>query len=333
MWRDAEGVVRYIIRRKVGGRRYEVSTRCTALRPAMAQLARFEADPEGYDPSGGQGERLRLDLATSLAFLRWSRDEKGNSAEWVAKQKAHLAWWMERIGRLDLRRVTLKDHILPALDGVKSRRHRIEVLKAFYSWLRTERASLTAAQDPTYGALPVPQGRPEQWVRSKAIPMADHAAVMGAMVGPTRDLLTVLAGTGWHVTELHRFAVAGVVAPLPSSASTANQAHAVLVCPRRKSGEEQRTPVSADVADAARRVRKAGGFSVARFYKAVESACGAAKVAPFSPGQYRHSVATWAVEKGADPAAVAAFLGHKSPATTRRFYATLATCPKIPTLA
>ena len=54
---------------------------------------------------------------------------------------------------------------------------------------------------------------------------------------------------------------------------------------------------------------------------------------PFSPGQYRHSVATWAVEAGADPAAVAAFLGHKSPATTKRFYATLAVCPKIPTLA
>ena len=53
----------------------------------------------------------------------------------------------------------------------------------------------------------------------------------------------------------------------------------------------------------------------------------------FSPGQFRHSVATWAFEQGADPAAVSAFLGHKSPATTKKFYATLATVPKIPTLA
>jgi len=45
-------------------------------------------------------------------------------------------------------------------------------------------------------------------------------------------------------------------------------------------------------------------------------------------------VATWAIERGDDPAAVAAFLGHKSPATTRRFYATLAVVvPKIRTLA
>ena len=29
-----------------------------------------------------------------------------------------------------------------------------------------------------------------------------------------------------------------------------------------------------------------------------------------------------AINAGADPAAIAAFLGHKSPATTRKFYAT-----------
>ena len=43
---------------------------------------------------------------------------------------------------------------------------------------------------------------------------------------------------------------------------------------------------------------------------------------PFTPGRFRHSVATCAIEKGADPALVAAFLNHKSPSTTRRFYAT-----------
>ncbi len=47
----------------------------------------------------------------------------------------------------------------------------------------------------------------------------------------------------------------------------------------------------------------------------------------FGPGQYRHAVATRMLNAGADPAAVAAFLGHKLPQTTRRFYATLAVVP------
>jgi integrase len=333
IWTSADGTTTYVIRRKVAGRPYEVSTRCTSLRAAMAQLARFEADPEGYDPSGGQGERLLLDVDRAKAFLLWSLNEKGNSADWVRQQKRYLAWWMERLGGMDLRRVTLRQHILPALDGVTGRRHRIEVIKAFYSWMRKERALLTAAQDPTYGALAVPQLRPEQWRRPKAFPRSSHESVVRHLAGPWPDLLVVLAGTGWHVTEVNRFARAGIVAELPSSASRAHGAAAVLVCPRRKSGEEQRTPVSSDVADAARRVRKRGGFSVVRLYKAVTAACLAAEVEPYSPGQYRHSVATWAIEQGADPAAVAAFLGHKSPSTTRRFYATLAVTPKVPTLA
>jgi integrase len=332
IWEGSDGTRTYVIRKKVGGRAYEVSTRCTSLRAAMAQLARFEADPEGYDPSGGKGERIVLDVERGRAFLRWSLEEKGNSAGWVRQQKRYLAWWIEKLGGLDVRRVSLRDHILPALDGMTGRRHRIEVIKAFYSWLRRQRALISAAEDPTYGALPVPQLRPEQWVRPKAFAREAHEAVMRHLTGSWPDLLAVLAGTGWHVTELSRFAAGGIVAELPSSASRGHGAAAVLVCPRRKSGEEQRTPVSSEVAAAARRVRARGGFSVVRLYKAVTAACRAAGIEPYAPGQYRHSVATWAVEQGADPAAVAAFLGHKSPATTRRFYATLATVPKIPTL-
>jgi integrase len=332
IWEGTDGARTYVVRRKVAGRTYEVSTRCTSLRAAMAQLARFEADPEGYDPSGGQGERLLLDEDRARAFLRWSRDEKVNSSGWVRQQKRYLAWWVEKLGGIDLRRVSLRDHLLPALDGMAGRRHRIEVIKAFYSWMRKERALIAAAQDPTYGALSVPQGRPEQWVRPKSFSREAHEAVVRRLTGPWPDLLVVLAGTGWHVTELSRFAASGIIAALPSSASRAHGAAAVLVCPRRKSGEEQRTPVSSEAAEAARRVRKRGGFSVVRFYRAVTAACLAAEIEPYSPGQYRHSVATWAIEQGADPAAVAAFLGHKSPATTKRFYATLAVAPKVPTL-
>jgi integrase len=44
-------------------------------------------------------------------------------------------------------------------------------------------------------------------------------------------------------------------------------------------------------------------------------------------------VASWAIEAGADPALVAAFLGHRSPRTTRKFYATNVSPAKVPTLA
>ncbi len=40
-----------------------------------------------------------------------------------------------------------------------------------------------------------------------------------------------------------------------------------------------------------------------------------------------------AVNAGADPAIVSVLLGHKSPRTTRRFYATHASQAKVPTLA
>jgi len=70
--------------------------------------------------------------------------------------------------------------------------------------------------------------------------------------------------------------------------------------------------------------------SIEKYGFAVKAACRAAKVPAFTPGQFRHSVATWAITKGADPASVAAFLNHKSPRTRMRFYATHATPKKVP---
>jgi len=44
----------------------------------------------------------------------------------------------------------------------------------------------------------------------------------------------------------------------------------------------------------------------------------------FGPGQLRHSVATWMVNSGVPIAAVSTYLGHRSMATTRAFYARFA---------
>jgi integrase len=331
IWQGADGTRTYVIRRKAGGRPYEVSTQCTGERAALKQLERFEADPAGYSPSGVSGLALSMNADLVREFLKWSKDSKGNSIQWVGVQKRYLTWWAAKLGTRDIRRVSLRDHIRPALDSARNAKHRIATIKAFYGWLRKERHAITAAEDPTYGALSVPQARPEQWRTPKAIPRDHHDAALGALTEPWRSMLIVLSGTGWHVTELGRFIRSGIIADLPSSASHAHGAFKVLICPRRKSGEMQRTAVSSEVAGAGARLRARGTFSSVRFYKAVRAACDAAGVPRFSPGRYRHTVATWAIEQGADPAMVAAFLGHKSASTTRRFYATLAVVPKVPT--
>lgn len=254
---------------------------------------------------------------------------KKNSREWLEKQQRYLAWWADQLKGLDLRRVSLVDHIKPALKGAGNGPHRIAVLKSVYSWLRKEKHLITVKEDPTFQTLVVPQARPEQWKRVKVIPREHYLLAREHLAPHWRDGMDVQAGTGWHVTELIRFAKEGSVEPYRGDAEGVA---GVLVCPQTKSGESLRTAVSSDVLDAGKRLLERGTFGREKYGMAVGSACKAAGIAPFTPGRFRHSVATWAIEKGADPASVAAFLNHKSPSTTRRFYATHAVPAKIPTL-
>jgi integrase len=96
----------------------------------------------------------------------------------------------------------------------------------------------------------------------------------------------------------------------------------VLVCPQTKEGSPLRVAVSVRVLKAGERLLERGEFSRKNFALAVKAACRAAKIAVFTPGRLRHSIATHAINSGADMAAVASFLNHKSPRTTARYYAT-----------
>jgi integrase len=188
-----------------------------------------------------------------------------------------------------------------------------------------------ASEFLTHSRDSVPQAKPEQWKRVKAIPREHYLLTREHLAGHWRDALDILAGTGWHVSELQRFAEDGRVEPYPRQGDVEGVA-GVLVCPSHKNGEELRTGASAEVVDAARRLRERGSLSIEKFGLAVRAASRAAGIPEFSPGRFRHSVATWAINQGADPATVAAFLNHKSPRTTMRFYATHAIPKKIPTL-
>lgn len=335
---DKQGRPIFIIRRRIGhGRQPKISTRCHTESGALVELARFEKDPEGYIAGGPGSSALFLDKELAKSFLMWSKNDVKNTPEWVTKQRGYLAWWADEFRGVDLRKVTLAKHILGALDrprGPKRRRvgarqHRIAVLKSFYTWLRVERDAITTIEDPTYGKLKVPQSRPEQWIRQKAIPRETLLAVREKLDGHWRDALTVLMGTGWHVTELVRFTSTGSVVEKRGAEGAAG----VLLNPRQKSGEPQRTAVSLDVLEAGRRLRARGGFSRTWFYRALRNACEAAEVTPFPPGVLRHSVAHHAIEEGSAAGEVSTFLGQKSPQTMKRFYATHATPGKVPTPA
>ncbi|MFY0524839.1 tyrosine-type recombinase/integrase [Archangium gephyra] len=187
---------------------------------------------------------------------------------------------------------------------------------------------LSVAEDP-FGRLTVPQTRPEQWKRTKVIPREHYLLAYEHLAPHWRDSMDVQAGTGWHVSELVRFAKMGSAEPYRGEAEGIA---GVLVCPQTKSGEPLRTAVSAEVLEAGKRMLARGSFSFEKYGLTIKGACKAAGIPPFTQGRFRHSVATWAIEKGADPASVAAFLNHKSPTTMRRFYATHAVSTKVPTL-
>ncbi|MCP3105504.1 site-specific integrase [Myxococcus sp. K15C18031901] len=326
---DSKGRDTYYILRRVNGRLFEVSTRCHSSRAAHEQLKRFEADPDSYEPRGGlRDEEGALSLTAELveSFLRWSRDEKKNSAKWVSDQQRSLAWWAERLGAVELRKVTTARLVTELDDAKTGRKQHIATLKAFCGWLIKVRHVLKKQDDPSAG-LSVPQARPEQWTTPKAVSREQFLAVRDALTGLSRDALDVLAGTGWHFNELARFAERGTVEPHPLNGGV------VLACPQTKAGEPLRTAVSDQVAEAARRILKVKALSYDAFHRALEGASTTAKLAePLRPGFLRHSVATWAINAGANPAAVAAFLNHKSERTTKRFYATHAVPAKVPTL-
>lgn len=340
-WQAPDRTITYYIRRTVNGRAYDVSTRATTRAAAEKQLARFEADPSAYSPGGDSPDPIYLDAQLAEEFLRWSLETRGNSPKYVKDQRHVLAWWADRLAGVDLRRCHLNDRILPALKGQAGRQPKIAALKVLYAWLRTEVHRITTAEDPTFGQLKVPQSKPEQARRVKAIPREHVELVIENLASDRwRDLVRVLAGTGMHVSELERFAAGGSIEPLPRNADRRDDGSAgVIVIEKTKAGDPLRVAVSPAVLAAARRVLDAGPFDRQKLDKAIRSACAVVKrpdgkigIPAFGPGQFRHSVATWAIDAGADPALVSAYLNHKSPRTTRRFYSTHATPAKVPTI-
>jgi integrase len=351
-WSTADGKLSFYVRRN--GKDHP--TGATTLAGALAALERFEKTGDVRPPEAQ--EPVFLDVELAKVYLAASK-AKGNSVSWRRNQKQHLDWWETKIGGRDLRAgsrgaVSIAD-VRAALDGATSARQREAVLRSLYAFLRGgtkvgDRAiEFTAAEDPTYGKPHiVPPGRPAQETVDKAIDDADLETVLGyldalwaerAETDEDRDkrgrrwgdLLRLLDGTGMHVTEAARFAEAGTIEPLPAGRKATKSEAGVLVVPLHKSGAPYRVAVSKATLAVAKRVRDAGPFSIAVFYAELRKAKKKTGAEGVLPGRFRHTVAKAAVNAGATIEQVGNFLGHKSPATTRKFYATLGVPMKVPT--
>src|SRR3954467_11160955 len=113
---------------------------------------------------------------------------------------------------------------------------------------------LSPAEDPTLAKLKVPQSAPEQWKTAKVFSVADYKRMRNALKGTSyRDALDVLAGTGWHYSELRRFAEAGEIGLLPRDGGKGDAVAALVT--KQKSGSRHATRVTKSVLAAAKRLR------------------------------------------------------------------------------
>lgn len=322
--RQKDGRALYIIERRIGRKRYHVSTRAHSQRAADKQLEAFEADPDGYvermQGAAATTDGLFLTEELALKFREWMttrEDPPPTSVKHANEMGNRLADWMEDLAGVDLRHVTLKDHLKPSLKKrVTCRQHRIIAIKAFYKWLRKEADLLTSKEDPTLD-LSVPQAVPEKHKRRKAVPLADIRKVAPELPQPYLDVLTVMADTGMHVTELERF-----VRSADSELLEAKKGDTIAVMVfRHKRRKLHSVGINKpEVLAAAKRLKERGEVP-RRLNDVLKLACQAAGVKPFTYGVMRHTVATWLEEQNVPASQAIKLTGHASEETYKNFYA------------
>lgn len=323
----------FVIEKRIGTRKFHKSTRCTSLRAALKQLERFEADPAGYDPAAAAvaDGALVLDEALIDEFHAWHLERV--SRAWALDVRNLLTDWANHFKGADLRRLSLVRHIEPHLKDAAQQHHRVSALKKLTKWLRkTEK--LKRSEDATLD-LNVPKvGAAEE---AKDMPFALVVETFPHLDPIMRDVVQVLASTGWHVAELRRFASDGVIRERnehdePEVVGVIGVVHKNSLL--RKNREKHFTKlVHAEHFAAAQRIRERGhlidrGAMRKRMVRAAEAATLERRKqdtkAPAAPvvhlGSFRHSVTTWLAAGGLSDAQVAKYVGHKSEEMARKHY-------------
>lgn len=362
---DRKGRKIYVIRSRRDGRSIDISTGAHTETAAQEEYDRWAADPDNYQrgsigPSDDPAKKpVELTAELVAEFLKWSKErgkhERGNSPGHVANQRIAMDFWVKHLGGKNLKKLDMQKDILPPLKNATQQANRRRTLRTFYSWLRSEDGGyrIKLSEDPTFKSFKVPKSDPRRrkkknkavaWEHllavKEALDKAQEEAAERTVKGtfnttqraPWASVFTVQMATGWHETELAKFAADGRIETYTGPMKSAK---AVLVCPEHKIGGEFRTAVDTEVLEAAKQLLEYGSFAPANYSKAVKKV--AIEVAekqakdevpvekrlePFTAGQLRASVATHMINNGATVYEVATFLNHKSLETTKKFYAT-----------
>lgn len=295
---------RYYIRKRIGGKLYELSTGCDKFKPAMEQWQRFQANPESYEPSGqrpGGPLTIAAHLDGYLAFC----ESKGNSQNWRYQKRRYLTEWSEKLPG-DIRSFT-RGKILAAMEGHAVPHNALASLKAFCSWLRDVKGLLTKNEDVTLD-LAIPAPKPAQWSAPRAITREVFKKTLAKVEDESyADILRVLGATGMHTQECLRLA------------QGQGEVEGNVLTIFHKNGRKHRMVIEPETIEAVQRMQKRGGFGVSRLMACVRKACKDAKVPGWAPGGLRHSFVSWMVADGATLEQVAAYTNHDVN-TLRKFY-------------
>ncbi|NNB91954.1 site-specific integrase [Corallococcus exiguus] len=341
--REVAGRMVWVIERQWAGRRFGVALDARSEREALAELALWERNPDGYRTrrqAAADDAPVRIDEEV-LAGLMAHLTEKGRSRDYRRDVRNYLAAWADALGGRDLRKVQLRELRRHLTEWETARKSRIIALKTLTAWFREE-DRLKPAEDPTL-ELRVPPSVAEKGRRTKGYPMKlverFYAAIKSQAV---RDVLCLRAKTGMHDSEIGRIASgAGELLEVKDPCGVWG-----TVSFRHKNGRVHVVSLDAQGFAAAQRlqarkssprrntVRESIGYAAARLRKAVQDD----EVMPINPGELRHCFATWSAECGqvVKPTSggvpvemVAAVMGHLSTRTTKLFYEGVQVPPMI----
>lgn len=303
--------------------RFHLSTGCHSIKPALEQLARFEADPFAYTRAGADVRApLLLDVPMVEKFHA-AQLAKGLTPKYAREVNTWLLRWIRALRGVDLRRLVLARHILPTLDAAGgAKRPMTAALKSLFSWLRVERHELTSAEDVTRD-LRLQQSDPAKRHKKVAHDIADVRAVLAKLKGVYRDALLFQWATSCHVSELERFVRDERsrldVFPRPKRLADGTKALAVVDL-WHKTGEMHQVALTRrEHVEAAKRLRERGSLpSRTDLNRAIYAACDAAKV-PRMSYVMRHTTLTRAAARGIDRERRMAHARHKNVETADRY--------------
>jgi integrase len=247
---------------------------------------------------------MMLDETLISRFVAYSLSKR-NTVKHVREQTRHLRRLAPYFASRHVETWTLGE-LHPRL--VHSRLA-IATVKALFSYLRTVTHELPPGQDCTFGRLTVPQVKPAPG-RDKVVPWLDQERCKLRLHEPWRSRHELQRRTGIHTSELLRFARDGYIGPWKGQRGAV-----AFIAIEHKGGQDHRVALNRALLMVAKRVLAAGPFSAEYYHLHVKAAGG------YTPGRLRHTLATDMLNRGIDLKAIATFLGHRTPHTTRRWYA------------